>query len=282
VQGILLAGGSGSRLSPLTKVVNKHLLPIFDKPMIYYPLTTLILAGVTELVVVTNPDSLTPIRSLLGTGEDFGIQISVVPQESAKGLPDAILAAKETLKPGNPFLVILGDNFFYGAGMGRNLRQKFSLHAAGVFTVEVPNPEEFGVIEFDEFNSPVQIHEKPKEYVSKFVVPGFYHFPWGVFNEIEKLQISSRNEYEIVDLLNYYLHQNLLEIEFMDRGTVWFDGGTTHSLMQVSEFVQNTQNRLGKLIGSPHEAAVITGLMDSSRLSEVKSASPDSGYWNML
>lgn len=282
MNGLILAGGLGSRLDPITKGVNKHMLPIYDKPMIYYPLTTLILAGVRRVVIVTNLGSISQFQNLLGDGQELGIEIRVVPQETSDGLPSAIRAGLIGGKIDSGVQVILGDNVFHGIGMGRNLKNLESLNNAGIFSISVRNPQDFGVIKYGEEGHVADIIEKPIEFISNSVIPGIYYFPSGLLDRIEMLKKSSRGEYEIVDLLKTYLKDNLLMITKLNRGTSWYDGGTVESLNQAANFVKTTQERLGQLVGSPHEAALNQGFISESKLAKQIKAMPLSPYWENL
>lgn len=282
MQGVILAGGSGTRLSPLTQSVNKHLLPLYDKPMIYYPLTTLILAGVDSITIVTNVQDIESFKKLLGDGSEFGIEIRFSVQDSAIGLPDAIRSSKEFLQIGETILVILGDNIFYGSGLGRKLKTKFESDKCHIFTVSLPNPENFGVLKSDAKGNPIEIIEKPTNFISNEVVTGLYHFPNSVFNGIDNLEYSSRGELEISDLINDYLFKNQLKVHKLERGTIWFDGGTVSSLSNASEYVKLSQDRLAKIIGSPHEAALISNKISSITFSKLIAESPNSHYWDNL
>lgn len=282
MHGVLLAGGSGSRLSPTTRSVNKHLLPVYDKPMIYYPLTTLLLTGITQVTVVTNSSSINQFRDLLGEGEEFGISISYAVQKNTDGLPGAIHSALDTNRSIEDSVTVLGDNIFYGAGLGRNLGQLIVPNRANVLAIEVKNPEDFGVAIFDESNRVVDLVEKPPTFVSSLAIPGYYYLPKGASSEILSLKKSARGELEIIDLLKIYLAKDLLTLHILDRGLSWFDGGTISSLMQASEFVKNSQFRSGQLIGSPHEAAMALNLISSRQVKELCLNNPNSEYWKLV
>ena len=282
MNGLILAGGQGSRLDPITKGVNKHMLPIFDKPMIYYPLTTLILAGVKRVIVVTNLSSISQFENLLGNGQEFGIEIRVVPQATSDGLPSAIRAGLIGGKVETGVQVILGDNIFHGIGMGRNLKKLESLTNSGIFSISVRNPQDFGVLKFGDNGHVMDIIEKPSSFISNSVIPGMYYFPSGLLKRIELLKKSGRGEYEIVDLLRTYLNDNLLTITELNRGTSWYDGGTVESLNQAANFVKTSQERLGQLVGSPHEAALNQGFITEGELTKLIKEMPPSPYWENL
>lgn len=279
---MILAGGTGSRLDPITRSINKHLLPVFDKPMIYYPLATLILAGITELTIVTSQNAILPIRALLGNGEEFGIHIQYREQLGSDGLPSAIQSGLALNSHTNDLLVMLGDNIFHGIGLGRNLGKISQDGIAHIHAIEVKNPQEFGVVILNSENNILDIIEKPRDLVSKFAIPGLYHFPKDLSSMLSGLTKSSRNEYEIVDLLRKYLEDERLSVQILDRGTHWFDGGTVDSLVQASEFVRGTQERLGTLVGSPHEAAYVQGLISRYELVSQISKNSASRYWKNL
>jgi len=281
MKGILLAAGTGSRLSPLTIATSKHLLPVHDKPMIYYPLSTLILAGVTELAVVVNPEHALAYKSLLGSGEQWGLSITFVNQHSAKGLPDAISAASSFLE-GQGCVVALGDNIFHGAGMGTTLKSVGRQSGAVIFAHKVANPSDYGVIEIDSKGSPIRLSEKPLSPASNLAIPGLYFFDSSVVERIAMLRPSKRGELEITDLLASYLEEGLLHVRQIERGTAWFDAGTVDSLSRATEFVRVIQERQGTLIGSPDEASWRVGNITSETLRETAQKSKSSKYGDLL
>lgn len=280
--GVILAGGTGSRLSPLTVTSNKHLLPVYDKPMIYYPLSTLILSGVKDVYIVTNENSISAFQQLLGNGREFGLKISYVPQMEASGIPNAIYSLKNNVDPTESFLVILGDNILYGQGLGRRLSSSFNSLKATINVFNVPNPCDFGVLEMDIESKLYRVVEKPKFTTSRYAVTGLYHFPSSVFDHIPLLKQSKRGEFEVSDLLNIYFENDDMEIHYLDRGVAWFDGGTIQSLMQSAEFIRVTQDRTGKLIGSPHEASLAVGNLTMNELKNLINQKPKTSYWNNL
>jgi glucose-1-phosphate thymidylyltransferase len=280
---MILAGGLGSRLSPLTMATNKHLLPIFDKPMIYYPLTTLILSGVTKVVIVTNEDSIMGFSKLLGDGHDFGIEIKYCAQKNADGLPSAIYSGISYIDENEELVVILGDNVMHGSGLGRNLSRLFgSRNFATILAIEVQNPEEFGVIKFDSNGKIEYLEEKPSSFISNYAIPGFYVFPPGLKTRLKTLKKSKRGETEIVDLLKNYLDDGLLVAEKLGRGIQWYDGGSVESLYESSSFVRSAQKRLGSMVGSPHEAARIMNLIGEKLLRDLISKNANTNYWKSL
>ena len=282
--GVILAGGTGSRLHPLTQGTNKHLLPIFDKPLIYYPLTTLILAGVTNLTIISDEVSLPNIRRLLGDGHEFGLQINYISQEFPLGLPHALKQVQSHFEASDneSILMALGDNIFYGPGLGRNIKSLFDKNRASAFGIEVSNPSDFGVLEFDNNNNVKNVIEKPHYPPSNLAVPGLYHFPNDVFSRIEMLELSSRGEYEITELLNLYIKTSQINFNVLERGIQWFDGGTITGIMNSSDFVRSTQKRTGELVGSPHEAALICGKINTASIRSKISKYPHSEYWRAL
>ena len=254
MQGILLAGGYGSRLGPVTKVVNKHLLPIFDKPMIYYPLTTLILAGVKEILLVSTPKSIEQFSSLLESGEEFGISIKYQIQDKPSGIPDAFKITEHLMDNNKPCTLILGDNFFYGPTLGSQLKSDFDNTAAICHISQVNDPENFGVVTIKN-GTPNSIKEKPENSASNLAVTGFYQFPQSVWELSKTLTPSARGETEITDLLHRYLKSQNLRCKELPRGTTWLDTGSTSGFLEASNFVSIIQSRQNILVGSPHEAA---------------------------
>ena len=281
MKGILLAAGTGTRLSPLTIATSKHLLPVHDKPMIYYPISTLILAGVKELAVVVNPGHLANYKRLLGSGHQWGISITYVEQDSANGLPDAISKAGNFLE-GQGCAVALGDNIFHGAGMGTTLKSVGRESGAVIFAHKVSNPRDYGVVELDEAGAPLRLTEKPSDPASNLAIPGLYFFDASVIERVSKLKPSSRGELEFTDLLASYLKEGLLGVRQIERGTAWFDAGTVDSLSRATEFVRVIQERQGTLIGSPDEAAWRVGNISRQTLEETAQKSRSSRYGELL
>jgi glucose-1-phosphate thymidylyltransferase len=253
MKGVILAGGSGTRLHPLTKVISKQLLPVFDKPMIYYPLTTLILAGVNEVLVITRPEDSSSFRALLGDGSEFGIAISYAQQDQPAGLAQAPLIAEEFLG-GEGFCLILGDNFLYGSGLGRKLQSLVNVEGAKVFAYKVSDPTVYGVVELDSKGRPISIEEKPRAPKSDLAIPGLYFFDKDVVEICRNLKPSSRGELEITDAIKEYMSQGKLEVEVLPMGTAWLDMGSFESLLEAGEFVHIVQTRQGILIGDPSAA----------------------------
>lgn len=255
MRGILLAGGMGTRLNPMTQTVNKHLIPIYDKPMVYYPLTTLILAGVREICLVSTGEGMEQFRRLLGDGNQWGIQISYAVQEKAVGIANGIDIALKTYETSQPSLVILGDNIFYGLGLGRNISEVAESNSCVVWTQKVNNPESFGILKLSSDGGIQAIAEKPIEAFGNLAITGLYYFPADLSNLVGSVQKSARGEYEITEILNSYLALNRIVNQQLSRGVYWIDAGTVENLLEVGQFVRAVQTRQGHLIGSPDEAA---------------------------
>jgi glucose-1-phosphate thymidylyltransferase len=253
VKGVILAGGSGTRLHPLTKVTSKQLLPVYDKPMIYYPLTTLILAGVNDVLVITRPEDAASFKALLGDGSELGISISYAEQEKPAGLAQAPLIAEDFLK-GEGFCLILGDNFLYGSGLGRKLQNLESIEGATVFAYKVSHPAQYGVVELDSNGRPISIEEKPKNPKSDLAIPGLYFFDKEILDICRALKPSPRGELEITDAIREYMSREKLSVEVLPIGTAWLDMGSFESLLEAGEFVHIVQSRQGILIGDPSTA----------------------------
>ena len=250
MKGVILAGGSGTRLHPLTKVTSKQLLPVYDKPMIYYPLTTLILAGVNEVLVITRPEDTPSFKALLGDGSELGMSISYAEQEKPAGLAQAPLIAEDFLN-GEGFCLILGDNFLYGSGLGRKLQNLESLDGATIFAYKVSDPTQYGVVELDLAGQPMSIEEKPKAPKTDLAIPGLYFFDKDIVEICRALNPSSRGELEITDAIKEYMSRGKLSVEVLPIGTAWLDMGSFESLLEASEFVHIVQSRQGILIGDP-------------------------------
>ena len=253
MKGVILAGGSGTRLHPLTKVISKQLLPVYDKPMIYYPLTTLILAGVDEVLVITRPEDASSFKTLLGNGSGFGISITYAEQEKPAGLAQAPLIAEKFLN-GEGFCLILGDNFLYGSGLGRKLQNLDAVEGATVFAYRVSDPTQYGVVELDSNGRPVSIEEKPKSPKSDLAIPGLYFFDKEIVSICQNLKPSARGELEITDAIKEYMSRGKLSVEVLPIGTAWLDMGSYESLLEAGQFVHIVQSRQGILIGDPATA----------------------------
>jgi glucose-1-phosphate thymidylyltransferase len=266
VKGVILAGGEGTRLRPCTLVVGKQLLPVFDKPMIYYPLSTLIHAGVKEVLVVTTPHEVERFKTLLSDGKQFGIAISYAIQETPGGIPQGIALAEKFL--GNEsFWFILGDNLFHGPEFGARLRDIKSTPGAHIFTYRVKDPSAYGVAVFEANEETIQtLVEKPQDGLSKWAIPGIYFFDVTAVEKAKNLQPSDRGETEIIDLLKGYLKENRLHAHKVSRGNAWFDLGTAENLLRAAMFVEALQSRQGLLVGSPEEAAFSAGITTKAQL----------------
>ena len=285
MKGIVLAGGSGTRLFPLTKVTSKQLLPIFDKPMIYYPLSTLMLAGIRDILIISTPNDTPRFEELLGNGSQFGISLSYCVQPSPDGLAQAFILGEEFLGE-NAGAMILGDNIFYGNGF-RTLLKAAVKDAeengrATVFGYYVPDPERFGVVAFDGDGKVLSIEEKPKPPKSNYAVTGLYFYPAGVSKKATQVKPSSRGELEITTLNEMYLRDGLLDVQLLGRGFAWLDTGTISSLLQASNFVETIQSRQGVVISAPEEIAFINGFIDKDKLMESARAYGKSPYGEHL
>jgi len=254
-KGIILAGGTGSRLSPLTKVINKQLLPLYDKPLIFYPLSILMLAGIKDVLIITNPNEDINFKKVLGNGSNFGIKIQYLTQQKPNGLPEAFILGEKFINKQSVAL-ILGDNFFYGQGFTKRLRQQTKTKLGStIFAYQVNNPQDYGVIEIKK-NKILNIREKPLKSKSNLAITGLYFFDKKVVSFAKKLKLSKRKELEIVDLLNKYLKIKKLKVEFMGRGSAWLDTGSAESLFETSQFVSNIEKRQGLKIACLEEIAL--------------------------
>ena len=279
--GVILAGGTGSRLWPLTKVVSKQLLPIHDKPMIYYPLTTLMLAGIRRILVITNPNYIDQYFKLLGDGSQWGIEIEFIIQEEALGIADAFNLVPKIYHEQNCAL-ILGDNLLYGVGLGSSLINIYSNTGALAFAYKVSNPSSYGVVELSNNGMPVSIEEKPKKPKSSLAIPGVYFFDSSVYKKVKKLQPSKRGELEITDLLIEYLKENQLRINVLERGIAWLDTGTPDDLVSASEFVRVIEKRQGLKIGSPEEVAFRLKFIKKDHFQKTVKLMPEGSYKDYL
>lgn len=281
-KGIILAGGSGTRLYPLTKVVSKQLMPVYDKPMIYYPLATLMQAGIREVLIISTPDEISRFVSLLGDGSNFGISISFKVQPSPDGLAQAFLLAEDFLS-GSPAALVLGDNMFYGHDLVKSLKSACTQESGGtIFGYHVANPCSYGVVEFDEGGTAVSIEEKPVEPKSNYAVPGLYFFDNRVVEFAKNLQPSARGELEITDVIEQYLKLNELKVEIMGRGTAWLDTGTHDDLLAAAQFIATIDKRQGLKVNCPEEVAFRSGWLTAEKLREIAEPLRKSGYGEYL
>ena len=285
MKGIILAGGSGTRLYPLTKVTSKQLLPIYDKPMIYYPLSTLMLAGIRDILIISTPEDTPKFETLLGDGSQFGISLSYKVQPSPDGLAQAFILGEEFLGD-EAGAMVLGDNIFYGNGFRRLLKAAVAdaekNGRATVFGYYVPDPERFGVVEFDENGKALSIEEKPANPKSSYAVTGLYFYPAGVSKRANLVKPSARGELEITTLNEMYLNDGLLDVQLLGRGFAWLDTGTMQSLLQAAEFVEMIQSRQGVTISAPEEIAYINGFIEKEQLVEAAKVYGKSPYGEHL
>lgn len=281
MKGIILAGGSGTRLHPLTLAISKQLMPIYDKPMIYYPLSTLMMAGINEILIISTPHDLPHFKKLLGTGSSLGCSFIYTEQAIPNGLAQAFVIGQEFI--GNDSVaLVLGDNIFFGSGMQQLLKTNSNPEGGVIFAYHVTDPERYGVVDFDKDNNVLSIEEKPIQPRSSYAVPGLYFYDNTVVEIAKKLQPSKRGEYEITDINKEYLRQNKLKVGILDRGTAWLDTGTFNSLMQAGQFVQVIEERQGWKIGCIEEIAWRQGFIDDQQLLILAEPLKKSGYGHYL
>lgn len=277
MKGIILAGGSGTRLHPITYAISKQIMPIYDKPMIYYPLSTLMLAGINEILIISTPHDLPQFKRLLGDGSKLGLKFSYAEQPSPDGLAQAFVIGADFI--GNDSVaLVLGDNIFYGQGLGSMLSHNSNPDGGIVYAYHVSDPERYGVVEFDQNNKVISIEEKPLQPKSNYAVPGLYFYDNEVIEIAKNLQPSPRGEYEITDINKAYLEKGKLKVSILDRGTAWLDTGTFDSLMQASQFVQVIEQRQGIKIACIEEIAYRKGFITKDQLIELAKPLLKSGY----
>jgi glucose-1-phosphate thymidylyltransferase len=281
MRGIILAGGSGTRLFPITRAVSKQLMPVYDKPMIYYPLSTLMMAGIREILVITTPVDQAQFRRLLGDGSDIGIELRYASQPEPEGLAQAFLIGADFVGNDNVAL-ILGDNIFYGVGLGTHLSELTSVDGAHIFAHHVADPSAYGVVEFDEQRNVLSIEEKPLRPKSNYAVPGLYFYSNDVLEVAASIKPSDRGELEITDVNQIYLQAGRLKVSVLERGTAWLDTGTFTALMQAAEFVRVVEERQGLKIGCIEEVAYRQGFIDAAQLRRIADSLMHSGYGQYL
>lgn len=281
MKGIILAGGSGTRLYPITYAISKQIMPIYDKPMIYYPLSVLMMAGIKEILIISTPHDLPNFQKLLGDGSTYGCRFEYKVQEVPNGLAQAFVIGREFIGK-DKVALILGDNIFYGSRLGQLLESNNDPDGGVIYAYHVSDPERYGVVDFDDDYKALSIEEKPQKPKSNYAVPGLYFYDNDVIEIAENLQPSPRGEYEITDVNKVYLERNRLKVSILDRGTAWLDTGTFDSLMQASQFVQVIEQRQGLKIGCIEEVAFRKGFINADQLKEIATPLLKSGYGQYL
>jgi glucose-1-phosphate thymidylyltransferase len=278
MKGLILAGGSGTRLHPLTLSVSKQLLPVYDKPMIYYPLSTLMLAGIRDILVISNPEYIPSYQMLLGDGSKWGMHFEYVIQEKPRGLADAFIVGEDFIQ-NDPCALILGDNIFYGSGLVEKVQSAAKMQkGAMIFAYSVQDPNRYGIVELDKDRRPISLEEKPKNPRSNYAIPGLYFYDNHVIEFAKQVKPSARGEIEITDLNRMYLEKGLLEVSIFGRGTAWLDAGTHESLLQAANFIQVVQERQGFKISCPEEIAYRMGFIDRAQLTQIKDTTLNPDY----
>ncbi len=281
MKGIILAGGTGSRLHPLTLSVSKQLMPIYDKPMIYYPLSTLMYAGIKEILIISTPKDLPLFKELLGDGQKYGCSFSYAVQESPNGLAEAFIIGEDFIGK-DKVALILGDNIFYGTGLSKLLQTNNDPDGGIIYAYRVNDPQRYGVVEFNEEGKAISIEEKPNEPKSNYVVPGIYFYDNEVISIAKNIKTSPRGELEITDVNKEYLKRGKLNVSILDRGTAWLDTGTFQALMQASQFIEVIEDRQGLVVGSIEVAALEMGYIDENQFRKLAKPLIKSGYGNRL
>lgn len=281
MKGIVLAGGSGTRLHPITLAISKQLMPVYDKPMIYYPISTLIYAGISEILIISTPEDLPLFQKLLGNGKNLGCQFYYEVQEAPNGLAEAFIIGENFIGK-DKVALILGDNIFYGTGLSKLLQTNNDPDGGVIYAYHVHDPERYGVVEFDNEGNAISIEEKPNKPKSNYAVPGIYFYDNEVVKIAKKIKPSKRGELEITDVNRVYLESRKLSVSILDRGTAWLDTGTFNSLMKASQFVQVIEERQGLKIGSIEEAAYRMGFISKAQLRQLASPLLKSGYGKHL
>jgi glucose-1-phosphate thymidylyltransferase len=281
-KGIILAGGTGSRLNPLTMSICKQLLPVYDKPLIYYPLTTLMLSGIRDVSLILRPDDINAFKMLLGDGSHFGIEIRYLVQHEPEGLPQAYIIAEDYLAHG-PSTLILGDNIFFGQGMSAELSSAANNHENAIWCYNVADPTRYGIVELSQDLKIIKsIEEKPKKPKSSLAITGLYYLDGSAIDIAKGLKKSNRGEYEIIDVLLHYANRNSLGVKKLGRGVAWFDAGTSDSLLEASNFIKTIQQRQGILVGSPEEVALGNGWISAYELENYLDKKPKNDYYTSV
>ena len=282
MKGIILSGGQGTRLYPLTMAVSKQLLPVYNKPMVYYPLSMLMLAGIREILIISTPQDLPLYRKLLGDGKQWGLHFEYAEQSQPRGLADAFLVGEEFIR-NEPACLILGDNIFYGSGLGDQLNEASQIQkGAVIFAYAVQDPQRYGVVEFDQEGQAISLEEKPTQPRSHYAVPGLYFYDREVVARAKALKPSTRGELEITDLNRTYLDDGVLNVKVLGRGTAWLDAGTHESLLQASNFIQTVEERQGIMIACPEEIAYRNGFIDNDQLIKLAETYNQNSYGKYL